>query len=455
MEMKEKKPSIVLLHPDNEKILGGANTDPPLGLACIAGVLKINGFDVRLEDFSIHSEKSIEERIGIADIYGLSLYTCAIPWAKEMIAICRKINPSCLVIAGGPEASAEPEKMIELGFDSSIKGEGEYVFLEIAEKVSSGESLESFKKKVLGPGLIANLDALPWEQIYELIDLEKYSRKVGDEKATSVMLSRGCPWDCYFCGSAGSTVRYISDDRAIEILKFLVSKGYRHFIFYDDTFIVRNNPKFKSTVKGFLERLAELKITFRANGRSNVLVKSVNEGNWLLPLLKKAGCVNLAFGIESGSQRLLDIYNKRQTVDDNMKAIIETEKAGIKSKAYVIVSPFDDDQSINETIEFMKKARPSQYTVFSFVAYPGTQFCKNFDYWNEKYGLSFIEGADFSDYANIFGTYSGGFVLQTKNCPVEKFKQLHKHLVAELEKEIGSYWKDDRQDYFKYMNGRK
>lgn len=453
--MSGKNLRIVLLHPDNEKILGGANTDPPLGLACIAGVLKDNGFDVRVEDFSIHSEKSVEERIGFADVYGISLYTCAVPWAGHVIEECRKNNPSALIIAGGAGVSAESDKMLSMGFDVAIEGEAEYLFLEIAQKIRSGESPEAFRGKKLGPGVVEDLDALPWEKIYESIELEKYSRRVGDEKATSVMLSRGCPWNCYYCGSAKSRVRYMSDDRAIEVIKFLEAKGYNHFIFYDDTFVFRDNARFKASLKGFLERLSKLNITFRANGRSDVIAKTVREKNWLLPLLKKAGCVNLAFGIESGSQRLLDIYNKREKVEQHYTAITETEKAGIRSKAYLIVSPFDDENSISETVEFMKNARPSQYTVFAFVIYPGTPFYENFGYWHESYGLRFIEGADLSDYANIFGTYSGGFVLETRDCPVEKFRELHHRLVRELEEEIGSHWKQDRQDYFKYMNGRK
>jgi len=457
--MPSKDLSIVLIHPDNEKILGGANTDPPLGLAAICGVLREAGFgNSRIEDLSIHSQKGIAERIGKADIYGMTIYTCAIPWAKEIVKECRALNPDALIVAGGAEASAEPERMFEIGFDVVIKGEAEYLFLELAKKASAAESpekIDSLRKAVLGPGVVEDLDALPWEIIYECIDLESYSRKVGDQKAVSVMFSRGCPWNCYFCGSAKSKVRYVSDDRAIGIIKMLKAKGFAHFVFYDDTFVVRDNARFKSSVKGFLERLAELNITFRANARSNVIVKTLNEGNWLLPLLKKAGCVNLAFGIESGSQRVLDIYNKRETVEENLQAIRATEEAGLRCKAYMIVSPFDDDKSISDTIEFMKKARPSEYTVFAFVVYPGTPFWDRLEEYKEKYGLEFTENSDFSNFANIFGNYSGGFVMQTKNTPVEKFRQLHSRLVKALEIEIGSKWKTDRQDYFKYIKTRE
>lgn len=451
------KVEVVLISPDNERILGGANIDPPLGLAFIGAVAEESGLaNVRLVDLAVSSNKSDKERIGYADIYGLNAFTCAVPWAKEALKLCKEINPNAIVVIGGPHATARPEEMVNEGFDIAIVGEGEYLFLDVVKQVSKGKKLKDLKGKILKGSIVENLDKLPWKRAYEMVNLDSYTQKLDNKKAVSIMLSRGCPWKCRFCASAYSTARYYSDETAIEMLTWLKRKGYTHFRFYDDTFMLRNNIKQKANLKNLLEQIKTLNIVYRCTGRSDILTYNIKKfGNWMLPLLKESGCINIGYGIESGDQRVLDIYNKNITVEQHKIALTETLKHGIRARAHIIVSPFDTWGSINKTIKLLIDTKVPEYSAYTFIPFPGTHFGDNLEYYKKEYGLKLLNGVDLRDYLNIFGQFEGGFVVETDNCPVEKYKAMHKYLIETLEREIGSKWDKNRQSYMDSMKTRK
>ena len=145
------KIEVTLIAPNNERLLGGANTDPPLGLAFIGAVVEESGLaNVRLVDLAVPSDKSDKERISYADIYCLSIFTCALPWAKEMLRICKEVNPKSVVVVGGSHATARPEEIINEGFDVVIAGEGEYLFLDIVKQVAHGKKLNDIKQRFSG-----------------------------------------------------------------------------------------------------------------------------------------------------------------------------------------------------------------------------------------------------------------------------------------------------------------
>ena len=152
------------------------------------------------------------------------------------------------------------------------------------------------------------------------------------------------------------------------------------FIFYDDIFTLRRERLFK-----LCDNLRDLNITFRCNGRSgiNTLEDYIK--------LKEAGCEEIAFGIESGSQKMLDMINKGSTVEDNFKAITLAKEAGLITKAYLVVGfPGESQETVDETKAFMIRANPDKYTVFQFVPLPGCDVWKN----PEKYGITKIYSPD-------------------------------------------------------------
>jgi len=211
-----------------------------------------------------------------------------------------------------------------------------------------------------------------------------------------MLTSRGCPFGCAFCsiGNQYKTVKYWSPEAVVEEIKQIISTyGIKSFNFQDDTFLID-----KGRTHRLLSLLEPLGINFRCHGRIGLDTKED------YVRLKQAGCSQICWGIESGSQFILDRMKKNVTVDQCREAIAWAQELGILDRAFFIVGfPGECAETLEETKEFIKEANPSQCFVSTFQPYPGT------DVWRHpsQYGVLWI-CKDFSRYLQIQGNNKGG-----------------------------------------------
>lgn len=390
--------------------------DPPLGLMYIAGALEQNDVDVAITDLAARKKEEWSNLIPHADIYGITVFSASLNTSINISRVIKKKNKNSIVVVGGPHPTSLPTETIAYPeFNHVIRGEGEYAFLDFVRNEENGVKNE----RIIHAQTIANIDALLLPARH-LVDMQSYTREVEGKKATSLITSRGCPYDCNFCCKDihGRKVRYRSTEKIIEEIKGIQKDHDIHsFIFYDDIFTL--NRKRLSTLCNEFKRM---NITFRCNGHTGINTYKD------YVMLREAGCQEIAFGVESGSQDILDKMNKGITVQQNLEAVLTAKRAGLITKAYLVVGfPGETQKTVNATKKFMDEADPDKFTVFTFVPLPGCDVWKH----PEKYGITQIE-KDWDQFFNIAGQYEGGLAFRTNELTSKRVKYLHDDLVKYL-----------------------
>jgi radical SAM superfamily enzyme YgiQ (UPF0313 family) len=418
--------------------------DPPLGLMYHSSALKINNIDCKIIDLSLYPQKEWFDVIksNPADLYGITVYTPSVYTAYSATTIIKYTHPNAKVVWGGPHPtfSAIDISVHYPKVDFVIFGEGEQTLLELCQKFDSpykhGEIMglanrqdKMFFISNMRP-LIRNLDELPPPERNSDF-LHNYTRKVDDLQATSIMTSRGCYGSCNFCDSKfyWKYPRQHSVQRVAKELDELQSLDYQAFYAWDDIFTTNHYRLYQ-----ILDEIKKRKMIFRCNGDLRLDTKEV------LQKLKDSGCREICFGIESGDQRILNIMNKKMTVERNKEVLKWAKEVGIPVKAFLMVgSPGESSESVKNTIEFIKETGPEFYTIFNFTPLPGSEFYNN----PEKYKIKF-RTKDYRQFFNIGGQNIGGLPIDTEFMTAEEIAEARKMMIAELPKQKGKL-----QDYYK------
>lgn len=379
---------IQMIHPPHPAALED-RLDAPLGLLYVASSLRQAGHDVAITDLSgiPRSDWKIVE----ADIYGLTSFLPTMGISADIARLCKERNPEAKIIGGGVNFTSLVEmgleKYIPEEFDSIVLGAGELAVLDLVA------DMPNLKRYYAHP--IDNLDSLV-EPDYSMVDLQSYQRKINGHLMVSVLTSRGCPMRCSFCvvNVLYKTTKFRSPEAVAKEIRRIIDKyGFRSFNFMDDTFFID-----KPRTHRLLELLEPLKINFRCHGRVGFDTKE----DYIR--LKKAGCKQICWGIESGSQFILDQMNKRATVGQGKQAIAWAKELGILDRIFLIVGfPGESEKTLDDTRHFIEEADASQYFVSTFQPYPGS------DVWREpaKYGVTKIY-RNFSHYVQVYGNNQGG-----------------------------------------------
>jgi radical SAM superfamily enzyme YgiQ (UPF0313 family) len=178
--------------------------------------------------------------------------------------------------------------------------------------------------------------------------------------------SRGCPFSCTFCdrSTSGRRGRFHGVDYVMRLCRRLADLGVRHVLFYDDLFTV-NKPRVVELCERFLE--AGFRFTWSCNSHPNLLDPKT------LALMKRAGCWQIAYGIESGSQRVLDVVKHEVRIPRMLETLRQTRAAGIRVKGLLMMAhPTEDEASLEETVAFLRTAPLDLAQVTKFTPYPGT-----------------------------------------------------------------------------------
>jgi radical SAM superfamily enzyme YgiQ (UPF0313 family) len=391
---------ILLIYPYfiEERIDAEDITSPPIGLYWVAALLKEHGHDVRILNLHSAGEKPDEIRDILSrerpQVLGFSILHANRWGGIDIARIAKEIDPGLKVIFGGPGATFLWSHLLTHfpDVDYVVIGEGEYTFLRLLQQIEHGnESPESIKGiafrkegKIVKTGdvePIPDLDTLPIPAKYF-----KYQH---------VSSSRGCNWKCRFCGSPAlwnCTIRYRSPCHFVDELELLHSKGISFFYVSDDTF---TNRKSRAIVicRTIIER--DLKITWNAISR----VDSVDEE--VLYWMRMAGCIQISYGVESGSAKIRAVLNKKINIPQVKKAFALTRSYGILARAYFIYgSPGETWETIEETVALLHEIRPLAAIFYILDLFPGTDLYEGIrrsgqitdDIWlNRIEGLLYLE----------------------------------------------------------------
>ena len=380
---------VQLIHPPHPAAIED-RLDAPLGLLYVASTLRNEGHEISIADLSGQARELWQ--IAEADIYGITSYIPTMALSAEIAELCKDRNPKAKIVGGGANftdlVKSRLNAYIPSEFDSIVLGPGELAMLDLIA------DMPDIKRYYEHP-LERDLNSLP-APAYDLVNLGSYRRKIANGQSLTMLTSRGCPFGCAFCsiGNLYKTVKYRTPESvATEIETIIDMYGIRSFNFQDDTFFVN-----KSRTHRLLTLLEPLGINFRCHGR--VGLDTMED----YVRLKAAGCTQICWGIESGSQFILDRMKKNVTVAQCKETIGWAQELHILDRAFFVVGfPGESAATLEKTKEFIEEANPSQCFVSTFQPYPGT------DVWNHPaiYGISWIY-RNFSQYLQIQGVNKGG-----------------------------------------------
>lgn len=400
---------VLLINPPFQRLARVNNTYFPIGIGYVAAVLEQKGHFVRI----YNAEKDVDETnffttgdparvkahenyisaIGNTnhyvwseirqrikdfqpDLVGIQSMTSTFPSVRIVARIAKDVFPKVSIMVGGIHPTTVPEEvMADENLDFAVCGEGELTTLELVDALlerttdfsgihglcyREGEQI----KKNSPREFIKDLDALPFPARHLVLDQELYSGEFG-----SLVMGRGCPFLCTFCGAKVMWTRKVRSRSAANVvaeIKHVKEKyGVRSFAFQDDT-LTFSKKRLLELCRLLID--SGLGIHWTSYSRVDVITDEI------LPILKQSGCYNLNFGIESGSERTLKIMKKQITLSQALRARELLRKHGIEfGCCFLIGTPDETKEDLRDSIEFLKKLKPDAANVCTYTPYPGTE----------------------------------------------------------------------------------
>jgi anaerobic magnesium-protoporphyrin IX monomethyl ester cyclase len=343
----------------------------PIGLYYIGAILKEHGHTVEVLNWhdADPATRQMDDtlRSKAPDVIGVSILH-ANRWGGLEIAQCaKKIDPNIVTVFGGIGATFLWEHLLShfAAVDYVVTGEGELAFLQLLGILQSGQT--DRLDEVAGLARRDEQRVIRPRTPEPITDLDRLPDPAAHFTFQHVAFTRGCPGRCTFCGSPrmwGRKVRSHSPAYFVRQLQRLTQRGVRQFYFCDDTFTLK-----KKLVIDICRKIIEFKldITWTAISRVNHI-----DGE-LLGWMRRAGCLQISYGIESGSERIRKLFCKNLPVDQIENAFDLTQRYGIMARAYFIYgAPGESWQTINETMALIRRIRPLSAIFYILDIFPGT-----------------------------------------------------------------------------------
>lgn len=366
---------------------GVVNLLPPLGIGYIAALLEQKGFTVKIVDCPPLSLAHDDLRKNLAiekpQIVGFTATTISIDSAIKAARNARDVLPDSLIVIGGPHVTALPEETMGAGaFDVAVLGEGEYSFLELAQRVRDASNDFADIRGLMyrrdgqliftgGRGYIDDLDSLPFPALHLFPPLSIYHPMPGNVRKmpyAQMMTSRGCPNQCTFCDRKvfGRTFRARSPKNVVDEIEMLMKRlGVKEVKFNDDTFNV-DIKRVVDICEEILKRNINVPWTCRVDAN--------NLSPDLLKIMKRAGCWQIGFGIENADPAILKAIKKSESLEESKRTVQLVTECGINAKiSFMFGLPGETEATIRKTIAFAKTLSADIVNFHIFIPFPGTE----------------------------------------------------------------------------------
>lgn len=355
----------------------------PFSIVHLGSFLKSQGYEVRLFDEQIEllTEEKVQEIVNDFSpcVIGFSCTTPGMARAHKIAADIKNINPNIKVVMGNIHPTVLPEETLkDENVDLVVRAEGEYTILEYLQALENKgdySKIDGISFRMNGGfnhttnrAYLHDLDILP------PVDWSLLTDTGGNYSIEWILTSRGCPYKCIFCSArsvSGYKYRFNSSQRVIEEIDVVVNDfGKKFFSFADDNFAVKKD-RTREICNLMIERGYNKHVKWLCQTRADAVDES------LLELMKEAGCEYVSFGIETGTQRLLDLIKKSVKIETIEKAVKMVHLAGIKTRgSFMLGLPTETHEDSLDTIDFALRM-PLDIAKFNLaVPYPGTELLK-------------------------------------------------------------------------------
>ncbi len=391
-------------------------TAPNMGLAYLAGAVEQAGHAVRIIDanaFHMDAQMLMRGLRAFApQVVGVTATTTTLLDAYAAARAAREALPQAFVVIGGIHATRFPCETLEEceALDAVCIGEGEVTLVELVDVLERGGDLSQVRGLALrqGPAIVVtderpcvvDIDTLPLPARH-LLPMESYASAGHPHRTASIVSSRGCPFGCKFCAApfiGGRRYRARSAQGILdEIDDILTRFNMNTFEFVDDLFTLDKQRVF-DICEGIVERGYE--VNWTCSARADTVSPE------MLRAMAGAGCRVVYFGIESGSQRILDEIGKRETLEQLAQAVRWTREASMRSWGFFIIGfPDETPEEIRATIQFAIDIDLDYAEFFICSAFPGSPLYEKAmadglvkkDKWSDiSYGNANIENSHMS-----------------------------------------------------------
>jgi anaerobic magnesium-protoporphyrin IX monomethyl ester cyclase len=351
---------------------------PPLGILSISAYLEQNGIEIEIYDTTFSDKNSLKKYLLQERPIAVGIYVNLMTKLNtlELIHFIKENIGQTKIILGGPEVTYSAENFLRYGADFVVIGEGEQTMLELCSAIFSSNA--SFNKidgiaylegdryvQTAGREKIKSLDELPFPARHK-INLAQYLdtwKKRHGQNAVSISTMRGCPYTCKWCSRAvyGLSYRRRSPVKVVEEMEEIKHRYNPDSLwFVDDVFTISH--------KWLTELAEEIK-------RKKILIpyecitRADRMNEHVIRMLKETGCFRVWIGAESGSQKVIDLMDRRVDVEQVRVMIQQTKAAGIETGTFIMLGyPGESEQDIEETIHHLKQSNPDYFTIT--IAYP-------------------------------------------------------------------------------------
>jgi len=368
---------------------------PHIGIGYALALLRKHGINAKVFDMRLgYNNDDLADIIESyqPDLIGLTAYSFSFDKTVKLMEFINK-KRNCPLIIGGPHISAHKKELFnQVEFDFGITGEGEFPLLELCRALENKTTNLSEIKNLIWKNngvvieneiapLRRDLDEIPFPD-FEEFELEKYV--FTKEKRIPITTSRGCPHSCTFCSvklSMGKSFRPRSPENVVSELEKLYTKGWRYFDVVDDVFNM-DLARAKKICDLIIEK--NLKINWSlGNG-----MRADRTDEELLIKMKEAGCIFLAYGLESADDEVLKELKKGITVQRALEAFKLTKKVGIPFAVnFIIGNPGETYDKAMKSMHFAKYIPADYVNVYNIIPYPNTELFE----WVEKNGTFLVD----------------------------------------------------------------
>jgi anaerobic magnesium-protoporphyrin IX monomethyl ester cyclase len=381
--------SVLLTHgyflADDEKEQSIMRPYAPLGILYISAYLEQHGIDNEVFDTTFSTKEKFRDHLITHKPRIIGIYANLMTKLNvlENVHFIRENLPDSKIVLGGPDVRYNAKNYLEAGADFIVLGEGEATMLDLVQTIYSHSNHTALSKEVLqkirsiaflheGNVLetperdkLKDLDQLPIPN-RKKIDLNLYLdawKKFHGSNAISVSTMRGCPYTCKWCSRAvyGLSYRRRSPEKVVQELE-QIKKEYNPdaLWFVDDVFTISH--KWLTAFRDELQK-KDILIPYECITRADRMNEEV------IKMLKETGCFRVWIGAESGSQRVIDLMDRRVDVNQVRDMIKLTKKHGIQTGTFIMLGyPGETEADIEETIQHLKESDPDLFTIT--VAYP-------------------------------------------------------------------------------------